>query len=108
MLINDFRQIVTTVQNDITAMNNKRSLQSRGVDCLQGAELDDATLRECVEGSDSADVLGRKTRRQNQEPYSEAEQFAVCNSFGDVSTLSFFDFDFGANSESSSASTSSS
>lgn len=86
-VINGFKDIITTVQNDITAMNNdskRRSLQRR-IDCLniENPEkcLDD--LGEIIE--DPSEILGDKKKRQ-AAGYTDSQQQAICTSFRGVST----------------------
>jgi hypothetical protein len=62
-VISDFRDIVTLVTNDITAMNSKRS-------------------EEAALGSSAATLLQKK---RQSAVYSDVEQQGICNAFRSVS-----------------------
>lgn len=79
-MINNFKQIIQTASNDVTAMNSKRSIEEA---CL--AEED---VEECLRGVEELlkDPFGYGGKKRQAAPaYSETEQQAVCSSFQSVS-----------------------
>lgn len=58
-MINNFKDIIETVTQNITAMNNKRSLQSRQ-ECLDVTDVEQCLqdLGEIIE--DPSEILGKK------------------------------------------------
>ena len=58
-MINNFKDIIETVTQDITAMNNKRSLQARQ-ECLDVTNVEQCIqdLGEIIE--DPSEILGKK------------------------------------------------
>ncbi|KAJ5569089.1 hypothetical protein N7450_011575 [Penicillium hetheringtonii] len=94
-MINNFKDIIETVTQDITAMNNKRSLQARQ-ECLDVTNVEQCIqdLGEIIE--DPSEILGKKRNgfarnianimilykiARQDTSYSEIDQQAVCNSF---------------------------
>ncbi|KAJ5318536.1 hypothetical protein N7476_004956 [Penicillium atrosanguineum] len=80
-LINNFKDIITTVTNDITAMNSKRSLVARQ-ECLNVEDVEKCLedLGEIIE--DPSEILGEKKKKKRQSPgYSDTDQEAICTSF---------------------------
>ncbi|KAJ5144439.1 hypothetical protein N7526_001947 [Penicillium atrosanguineum] len=73
--------IITTVTNDITAMNSKRSLVARQ-ECLNVEDVEKCLedLGEIIE--DPSEILGEKKKKKRQSPgYSDTDQEAICTSF---------------------------
>lgn len=84
-LVNGFKDIITTVQQDITAMNqdSKRSLQRR-IDCLNVEDVEKCLTDIGDIASDPSEILGDKKKRQSGG-YTDSQQQAVCASFRGVS-----------------------
>ncbi|CAI7676812.1 unnamed protein product [Penicillium manginii] len=85
-LINNFKDIIQTATNDITAMNTKRSIHARQ-ECLDVTDIERCIqdLGEIVD--DPSEILGSKRfvkvekKRQDAPAYSDTEQQAVCTAF---------------------------
>ncbi|KAJ5117578.1 hypothetical protein N7448_011210 [Penicillium atrosanguineum] len=79
-LINNFKDIITTVTNDITAMNSKRSLVARQ-ECLNVEDVEKCLedLGEIIE--DPSEILGEKKKKRQNPVYSDTDQEAICTSF---------------------------
>lgn len=83
-MVNNFKDIITTAQQDITAMNAKRSLKARQ-ECLNVEDV-----QKCLEDlgdivEDPSEILGKKKRQSGG--YSDADQQGVCNAFRSVSAM---------------------
>lgn len=63
-MINNFRQIITLVTNDISSMNSKRSIHARQ-ECLNVEDIEKCLedLGEIIE--DPSEILGEKKKRQS-------------------------------------------